>query len=77
MTECIMKIEKTLRLKEVAKARDKLIKKFKKERDCELLPDELLELYDSSVEDIRKSILDFCIMEIEEFFDFDGEENYD
>ena len=66
-----MKIIKAISIKEVAKIRDSLIKKFVNESKTIVNP----KGEDIDEQDIHEATLEWVIEEIESAFDFDGAEN--
>ena len=66
-----MKIEKTISIKEVAKARDRLIKLFEKEKKITYTQEELKY---NTAEMLHENDMEWVIEEIQSALDFDGEE---
>lgn len=66
-----MKINKSVNIKEVAKARDKLIKLFQKESKIQYSEEELKY---NTPEMLHENDMEWVIEEIQSAFDFDGEE---
>lgn len=66
-----MKIQKTVSIKEVAKVRDRLIKLFGKESKIKYSDEELKY---NTPEMLHEADMEWVIEEIQNAFDFDGEE---
>jgi len=68
-----MNIQKTVTIKEVAKARDKLLKTLAREKEKGL--SEKDEQCYENLNELNESLLEWFYEEVQEAFDFDGEED--